>query len=354
VLDAGTIRAVAHPPRARVDWVDYSKGICIFLVVMLHANNWVQDVRGHEGWLQHVVNFARPFRMPDFFLIAGLFLARVIDRPWRTYLDKKVLHFAYFYGLWVSIQFVLFPLRESMADGLPMAPLVRRYLMLFVQPQGSLWFIHSLAIYFVIVRLTKRVPWWLMIAVCGGLQTLSVDTGWTVIDEFARRFVYFYSGYALAPQVFRLASWGLGNTRGAIAYLAVWGVANQLIVGRGWSLVPGVGLVLGYVGAIAVVFMGVLLSRTPGTGWLRYLGENSLVVYLGYYVCERAATKLGVVELADVGTAALALTACSVAGAVLLFRVCLRLNVSFLYRRPAWARLGAAPPPPSMAQPLAA
>ena len=52
-----------------------------------------------------VVAFAKPFRMPDFFLISGLFLALVIDRDWRTYLDRKVVHFAYFYVLWVTIQF---------------------------------------------------------------------------------------------------------------------------------------------------------------------------------------------------------------------------------------------------------
>ena len=44
--------------------------------------------------------------MPDFFMISGLFLAQVIDRDWRTYLDRKVVHFAYFYLLWMTIQFV--------------------------------------------------------------------------------------------------------------------------------------------------------------------------------------------------------------------------------------------------------
>jgi hypothetical protein len=52
-----------------------------------------------------LVAFAKPFRMPDFFLISGLFLARVIDWNWHDYLDKKVVHFAYFYALWVTIQF---------------------------------------------------------------------------------------------------------------------------------------------------------------------------------------------------------------------------------------------------------
>jgi len=35
----------------------------------------------------------------------GLFLSVVIDRDWRIYLDRKVVHFAYFYVLWVTIQF---------------------------------------------------------------------------------------------------------------------------------------------------------------------------------------------------------------------------------------------------------
>src|ERR1700681_4962349 len=105
--------APAEPgPRAgttvagRVDWVDYAKGFCIVFVVMMHSTLGVEQAVGHEGWLHTVVAFARPFRMPDFFLISGLFLARVIDRDWRTYLDRKVLHFAYFYALWVTIQFV--------------------------------------------------------------------------------------------------------------------------------------------------------------------------------------------------------------------------------------------------------
>ena len=88
----------------RVDWVDYAKGICIIFVVMMHSTLGVEAAAGQEGWMHYVVAFAKPFRMPDFFLISGLFLARVIDRDWTTYLDRKVVHFAYFYVLWMTIQ----------------------------------------------------------------------------------------------------------------------------------------------------------------------------------------------------------------------------------------------------------
>ena len=90
---------------AAIDWVDYAKGFCIVMVVMMHSTLGVEQAAGREGWMHALVAFAKPFRMPDFFLISGLFLARVIDRDWRDYLDRKVVHFAYFYVLWVTIQF---------------------------------------------------------------------------------------------------------------------------------------------------------------------------------------------------------------------------------------------------------
>ena len=90
----------ARPERStRIDWVDYAKGICIVMVVMMHSVLGVEKAAGDTGFMHAFVMFAQPFRMPDFFLISGLFLAVVIDRDWRTYLDRKVVHFAYFYVL---------------------------------------------------------------------------------------------------------------------------------------------------------------------------------------------------------------------------------------------------------------
>src|SRR5215813_4200177 len=70
----------------RVDWVDYAKGICIVMVVMMHSVLGVELAAGESGFMHALVTFAKPFRMPDFFLISGLFLPLVIDRDWRTYL----------------------------------------------------------------------------------------------------------------------------------------------------------------------------------------------------------------------------------------------------------------------------
>ena len=89
---------------SRIAWVDYAKGICIILVVMMHSTLGVEKATGTLTWLHPFIEWAKPFRMPDFFMISGLFLASRINRDWRNYLDSKVLHFAYFYILWVTIQ----------------------------------------------------------------------------------------------------------------------------------------------------------------------------------------------------------------------------------------------------------
>jgi uncharacterized membrane protein YcfT len=100
------VKDIAMPPsQSRISWVDYAKGICIVLVVLMHSTLGVENAAGGTSWLHDFITWAKPFRMPDFFLISGLFLASRIDRPWREYLDSKVLHFAYFYILWMTIQF---------------------------------------------------------------------------------------------------------------------------------------------------------------------------------------------------------------------------------------------------------
>src|SRR3954451_4907656 len=136
----------------RVDWVDYAKGFCIVMVVMMHSTLGVEAAAGDTSWMHHLVAFAKPFRMPDFFLISGLFLARVFDRDWRTYLDRKVVYFAYFYVLWVTIQFA-FKTRGFAAEHGALG-VGRFYAAASVETFGTLWFIYPLAISFVVTKET--------------------------------------------------------------------------------------------------------------------------------------------------------------------------------------------------------
>ena len=188
---------------ARVDWVDYAKGICIVMVVMMHSVLGVELAAGQTGFMHAVVMFAKPFRMPDFFLISGLFLPLVIGRDWRTYLDRKVVHFAYFYVLWVTIQFGFKAPAFAAEQGWGHVGLL--YLESFIEPFGTLWFIYLLPIFFVVIKLTRNAPAILVWIAAALLESAHVATGWTAIDEFCARFVYIYSGYLFADYVFALS-----------------------------------------------------------------------------------------------------------------------------------------------------
>ncbi len=333
-------------PKPRVEWVDYAKGICIFFVVMLHANDVAQERMREIGWLEEVVKFARPFRMPDFFLIAGLFLASALRRPWRRYLDTKVVHFLYYYLLWMTLRFVVVDLEPLVrADDASARGVVLAYFRRWIDPIGTLWFIHMLPIFFVVTRLTRSVPPWVMWLGAVALHSTQIETEWTVINQFASRYVYFYSGYVLAPHVFRIAEWAHARAGAALGYLVCWGVINGLMVAAAWAELPIVSLALGYAGALGVILSAVMLSKLSWTGPLRYLGQNSIVVYLGdFWVCRIVVRALALM-IGDVGALALASTVLTTIGAVILWRVTLRTPGRFMYVRPRWhpAALGAQP-----------
>ncbi|HVG50829.1 MAG TPA: acyltransferase family protein [Xanthobacteraceae bacterium] len=321
-----------HP--GRVDWVDYAKGICIIMVVMMHSTLGVEAAAGREGFMHAVVAFAKPFRMPDFFLISGLFLAQVIDRDWRTYLDRKVVHFAYFYVLWCTIQFAF--KAPGMASEMGVAGVVSAYAMSFIEPFGTLWFIYLLPIFFVVTKLARNVSPWVVFAITAALEIAPIATGWTVIDEFAGRFVYFYAGYWLAPHIFALARTAGEKPWHAGAGLVVWALVNGALVATGYSDLPAVGLLLGAVGAAAVVVTAALLAKFSFGDAIRYCGENSIVIYLGFFL-PMAITRTLLLKSDipfDVGTVSLIVTTAGVVGALMMWWALRNSPLWFLYKRP--------------------
>lgn len=351
----------SSPARQRVDWVDIAKGICIIFVVMLHSALGVEIAMGREGWLHQVIAFARPFRMPDFFLISGLFLGLVIDRPWLRYLDRKVMHFAYFYVLWLTIQFAL--KAPGMAAEAGWASAVEAYLTGFVQPFGTLWFIYLLPLFFVFTRLVKGAPVWLVLAGAAILEILPVHTGSVILDEFCARYVYFFAGYAFASRFFAAASWTQGKPTATVVLLVLWALVNVMLVFTpapealtallqpdlgvtgatgGWSELPLISLALGFAGVFAVIAVAALLARLPYADWLRWLGAQSIVVYLAFFL-PMAVTRTILVKagtISDAGTVGAIVTAAGVIGSVVLYRLVQWTGYGrFLFERPAWARI---------------
>lgn len=335
-----------------VDWFDYAKGICIILVVMMHSTLGVGEAfaeRGlaPEGFMHWIVAYAEPFRMPDFFMLSGLFLSYAISRGWSHYLDKKVIHFAYFYVIWTII---LATIKTGATSGLDVGALGSTFLEALISPYPTLWFIYVLPLFFVVTKLLRAVPAYLMLGSAALLQALPVQTGWNTLDHFAAHYyVFFLGGYLLAPYIFAVAEWAGRHTLKSLGLVAVWAVLNGVMAFSpspiaGWATVaalPGVAIVLGGMGAMAIVLVAVQLAKFNLASFVRYCGSHSIVLYISFTVpmalSRVVLIKLGLIT--DTGVAALAVWLVALISPLVVHLILKRTPLKLLYERPSWASL---------------
>ena len=302
------------------------------------------------------------FAYPDFFLISGLFLSLTIDRPWRLYIDRKVVHFFYFYVLWVAIQFA-FKGGFAVMDGESVSSVLRSFAFSMVQPFGTLWFIYLLPVFFVVTKLFRNRPY-LLLGIAVVLEIMPTNTevlaqilgslfgvteihhGWVLIDEFCARLVYFVAGYLLATRIFDFAEWSRENTANALGVLALWALINGGLVLVGISGWPIISLALGAAGAVAIIILAALISRLAVFKPLLHTGANSIVVYLAFFL-PMVISRLVFLKFApwlDAGTMAAICTAIGVAAPLAGYWIIKRIGFGmFLFHRPNWAILPGTP-----------
>lgn len=327
------VRPILPARSGRIAWLDCAKGVCIVFVVMLYATELVARTAGSSGWLHPVEAFVKPFRMPDFFLLSGLLLARVIERDWRTYIDRKVVHFAYFYVLWLSILFLYEAPRMAAAHGWPSVG--TDYLKAYVNPFSMLWFIYMLPVFFIVTKALRRAPVALVWACAAALQIAQPDTGVKAAEKFALYFVYFYTGFVVAPLIIRAADRARATPGAAWCAVAAWALVNGWAVHSGHASLPLASLALAFAGAMAVVAASALTCHLAGARALAYCGRHSLVVYLGFLIPMEVTRKVMADPIADTGLLALASTAGGVIGALVLHHLVRGTRFSFLFERPA-------------------
>jgi uncharacterized membrane protein YcfT len=336
----------------RMSWVDSAKGLSIILVVAMYSAYNTGEYTGGVGFLHYFIGFATPFRMPEFFLISGLFLSQVIARPWRRYADRRVIHYFYFYALWA---FIMIALKVGFYSGAPVG-MLRALALAVVEPYGVLWFIYMLGIFSIAVKLfwQFRAPHWVIVPIAAGLQMAHIDVSSYAVTQFASYFVFFYVGYAAAPAVFRLVAWAESHIALSSASLFFWAVGNGLLVyspgyavtpvetRMGLAALPPLHLMLAIVGALALCVIGALLSKLSFMNWLRWLGEHSLVVYVSFTLPMSIFRELAMWSglLSETGPLSFAVLIVATASPVVLYLIIQRLGFGvFLFERPAWARI---------------
>ncbi|OMQ16642.1 hypothetical protein A7K94_0201130 [Modestobacter sp. VKM Ac-2676] len=327
----------------RLDWVDPTKGLAIFMVIAYHTTQYLQ-VENVDAVLGRARAVFELFPMPAFFLIAGIFAARHGNTGFRALWKRRLLPLLYLYVLWSVIRTVFYLLVPGLSAELveiPATDPLALPLLLF-WPSSSYWFLYGLFLFTLFRWLIARLPAWVQVTGAALVSTLFstglVDTqniGWNRIGAF---FFFFVFGAVFARRIrVVVASARPVHFWGALAVLL--GCAALIILRLHW--VPLVVLV----GQLSAVVVGILvcrhLVRFRVFGVLSAMGQSSLKLYLLHlYLVVPATALIGLLDPAwprwvDV-CIQLALVLVAVFGTFGLARLTSR--VRWLYAPPSFLR----------------
>lgn len=330
---------------ARLRWADVAKGACILLVVLHHTvtKHVVEVVPPSfelvgQAWagLSHAL---KPVRMPLFFVISGVFASRAVSRPWSASVRRRITSPAYLYVVWLLLLGAFF----SVEHDLPMNRTqdLGELALDLVFASTGLWFLYALAVYFVLARLTVRVPTpWLL----GVAAAVAASASLLPIEEANRvsvivHFVHFAVGVRCPELLRRLAE----DRRPLTAPLTLAFVVGAVLLGWAGAPLSVEITLLSLVGVPCGIRLAAATRRTPRLAeGLAWVGRRTLPVYVLHVPLLAVVHHVAPDLLPGAGTGALALavawpllvTAVVVAGCLLVRGIAVRLGLRALFELP--------------------
>jgi fucose 4-O-acetylase-like acetyltransferase len=275
---------------ARTNWVDYSKGIGIILMVYAHllSSAYHGGINVPEHFFRLSDSIIYSFHMPFFFFLSGLFVEGSLKkRGAKSYLADKFQRIFYPYIIWSILQVsveVIFS--DQTQNGATLSDL----LAVVYNPWGQFWFLYALLLmhiaYTVFNYLGKySIP--LMFITAMILFFYPIPLGILALGGFSHNLIFFTSGIILAryfmeAEKYKLPLWAI------ILLLAA-------LIGSGYfifeKMIEPVRLVgsmpnrfyyvyLSVLGIIACSALAQYLARQNIAPFLHILGAYSLQIYL--------------------------------------------------------------------------
>jgi uncharacterized membrane protein YcfT len=278
--------AVAGPAKPRAEWADVAKGVCILLVVLWHVImkmyltiDWHLPVPLPGLW-GAFGDMLLPLRMPVFFTISGMFAAAAVQRSWSTTARSRIARFYYLYLVWFTVHTLVLSMVPDF-DTLAARSALQVLEQLTITPT-NLWYLVALAVYFVVAKVTRRLPTW---AVLVPALALSVIASADLLaapgnrGQLYQNLFFFLAGLRFRPLIER---WAKAATLprfllGGALYLGIMvgvQVLNAQDVYGVWPAVCVLAVVVGIAGAVQLDrwrAVGALLAR---------LGRKTLPIYV--------------------------------------------------------------------------
>ncbi len=271
------VAAVSSTARSRMVWMDFLRGVAIFLVVCWHsAAILVLEGQTVPDWLMIANDMFAPFRIPMLMFLSGMLLDRALQKPLWTYYEGKLRNIAWPWVVWTLVHFAVMGTYAS---------ITQHGLWLF----SYLWFLVYLLVFYAVAPPLRRIPTWLLVVA-------PYVVGLTTQEEHVRRFfflaVFFFLGkwaseHAGLMRRVAESRWTLLLTPVVVGYAVVFAT-----VGPWRYQLPHIPMsFLGIVLAVALVW-----HMRPGRlmGVWSFVGRNSIVYYASHFPVIVLAVRVGI------------------------------------------------------------
>lgn len=322
----------------RIISLDMLRGLAVVMMVFGHCLVWG---RYGEIWAPYgaLSGALTGVRMPILFIISGMLAAGLRQKSW-TVVAKRFVTLCWVYAIWVSV-IVMMGLYLEPDDQMSIG--IVRLAVEIVTPQTVMWFIWSLAIYSVVLYVTRQLP---AMWIAAGAVAMSFLGYAIALQPFSYENFFRYAGFFFVGAMFRDRlmgfatrdfSWRLAAVMlGVLVPLHL--VASPVEAAWGWDVlaVPERFLICAIV-LQAACLLPLLSISTP----LAWLGRKTLPIYVGHLPVLLLARAM----IPSLGTATdivvpLLLTAIAVGGSLAVERLAVTLGVPWFYARPAWMNRG--------------
>jgi fucose 4-O-acetylase-like acetyltransferase len=321
----------------RVRWVDFAKGIGIFLVVLGHALGGLiaSGVLPAKSLYEFAIQWMYCYHMPLFFFLAGLFVARSARRPFCPYLINKAALIVYPYVVWSCVTGVA----QHFASGYANHALSwSRLLEISYKPIDQYWFLYVIFLMYVLYWLVQRLrlTGWPYLVLASLLYIGQAEVPATIHADAARsvasELIYFASGAMLADGGLLRKAAGLRSA--ALVMIAVGGysVIAVHVAFAQWSdmvLAPTIAAV----GICSTAALAMAASRWRATAFLATWGIYSLEIYVAHVIFS-AGTRVALQHKFGWIDPGLQISAGTLAGLfapLLLAMACTRLGFPYLF-----------------------
>ncbi|MGN6511271.1 MAG: acyltransferase family protein [Chitinophaga sp.] len=338
----------------RLAWIDYARGIAILLVLYRHIFEGISRSgveAGNFQWLENANIIFYSFRMPLFFILSGVFIAKSLaKRKLKGLILNKVNILLYPYLLWSVIQITIQIILSGYVNA-DRGLVDYAYVLAFPRRIDQFWYLYALfnvTVLYVILREKLRFNGWHQLALGGGMYLLSsyvsvhhIDLGF--MYDILHYYIFFAIGELVSDKILDSRNFGLFSSWKLLLILLPVFAAGQayfLLVNLAHDSTlfveehqPLLFASIALSGCAFMISISFILQKYDVLKLLRVAGYHSLYIYVSH-VLVASAVRMVMVNVLGITYLPWLLIVCLLFAAtvpVLMYRIAMKAGMWWLY-----------------------